>query len=213
MAENIFAVTQGGIDRPVSTLAVDSVDLIAHRKLSPPSNPAQTATLLSAGPPIANTNVRILGEHHQPLPENEIGEIALQSDCMLTGYYNRPDATRKAFHRGWLLTGDLGFLHQGEVYVIGRKKDLIIVGGKNIFPQDLENLAYTVKGIHPGRAVAFGLMNDFLGTEEVVIVAECEPGLDDPQALEDLEAKIRLALIQGSEITPARSRSSRPPGS
>ncbi|MCU0486570.1 MAG: AMP-binding protein [Anaerolineales bacterium] len=202
MAENVFAVSQGGIHRPISTFAVDSVDLIAHRKLSPPSSPDQTATLLSAGPPIANTNVRILSDRHQPLPEDEIGEIALQSDCMLTGYYNRPDVTHQAFHRGWLLTGDLGFLHHGEVYVIGRKKDLIIVGGKNIFPQDLENLAYTVKGIHPGRAVAFGLMNDSLGTEEVVIVAECEPGLDDPRILEDLEAKIRLALIQGSEITP-----------
>ena len=211
MAENVFAVSQGGIHRPVSTLAVDSVDLIAHRKLSPPSNPAQTATLLSAGLPIANTHVRILSDRHQPLPEDEIGEIALQSDCMLTGYYNRPDATSKAFHRGWLLTGDLGFLHQGEVYVIGRKKDLIIVGGKNIFPQDLENLAYTVKGIHPGRAVAFGLMNDSLGTEEVVIVAECEPGLDDPRLLEELEAKIRLALIQGSEITPRQVKVVPPP--
>lgn len=211
MAENVFAVSQGGIHRPVSTFAVDSVDLIAHRKLSPPSSPAQATTLLSAGPPIANTDVRILSDRHQPLPEDEIGEIALQSDCMLTGYYNRPDATRKAFHRGWLLTGDLGFLHQGEVYVIGRKKDLIIVGGKNIFPQDLENLAYTVKGIHPGRAVAFGLMNDSLGTEEVVIVAECESGLDDPRILEDLEAKIRLALIQGSEITPRQVKVVPPP--
>jgi acyl-CoA synthetase (AMP-forming)/AMP-acid ligase II len=211
MAENVFAVSQGGIQRPVSTFAVDSVDLIAHRKLSPPSSPAQTATLLSAGPPIANTHVQIINDRHQPLPEDEIGEIALQSDCMLTGYYNRPDATRQAFQRGWLLTGDLGFLHQGEIYVIGRKKDLIIVGGKNIFPQDLENLAYTVKGIHPGRAVAFGLMNDSLGTEEVVIVAECEPGLGDPQVLEDLEAKIRLALIQGSEITPRQVKVVLPP--
>ena len=60
---------------------------------------------------------------------------------MLTGYYQRPDLTAKAFHDGWYLTGDLGYIADGEVYVTGRKKDLIIVGGKNIYPQDLEGLA------------------------------------------------------------------------
>ena len=117
----------------------------------------------------------------------------------------------KAFHRGWFLTGDLGFLHCGEVYVIGRKKDLIIVGGKNIFPQDLENLACTVEGIHPGRAVAFGLMNEELGTEEVVIVAEMEAGLDGPELMRELEGKVRLAVIQGSEIAPRVVKVLRPP--
>jgi acyl-CoA synthetase (AMP-forming)/AMP-acid ligase II len=202
MAENVFAVSQGGIDEPVQTLEVDAVTLINQRKLSPPEPGKPAQTLLSAGEPIANTRVRILGEQRKALGEDEIGEIALQSDCMLTGYYHRPDATRASFHRGWLLTGDLGFLHQGEVYVIGRKKDLIIVGGKNIFPQDLENLAYTVAGIHPGRAVAFGVMNETLGTEEVVIVAEMEVGMQAPELARELEGKVRMAVLQGSEITP-----------
>ena len=202
MAENVFAVSQGGIDRPVQTLAVDAVALISQRWLLPPEAGKPAQTLLSAGKPLPNTQVRILDEHHRRLGEDEIGEIVLKSDCMLTGYYHRPDATRKSFHRGWLLTGDLGFLHQGDVYVIGRKKDLIIVGGKNIFPQDLENLAYSVPGIHPGRAVAFGLMNEELGTEEVVIVAELEPGLDGPQIAQELEGAVRMAVIQGSEVTP-----------
>jgi len=60
---------------------------------------------------------------------------------MLSEYYQRPDATAKVFHNGWYLTGDLGYMAKGEVYVTGRKKDLIIVGGKNIYPQDLESLA------------------------------------------------------------------------
>ena len=94
------------------------------------------------------------------LPERQVGEIALLSDCMLTGYYHRPDATAKAFHDGWYLTGDLGYMADGEVYVTGRKKDLIIVGGKNIYPQDLEALAGEVEGVHPGRVVAFGVFNE-----------------------------------------------------
>jgi fatty-acyl-CoA synthase len=211
MAENVFAVSQGGVDAPVATLQVDAVSLVSQRKLLPPEAGKPTTTLLSAGKPVANTQVRILDDHHKPLGEDEIGEIALKSDCMLSSYYHRPDATRAAFHRGWLLTGDLGFLHHGEVYVIGRKKDLIIVGGKNIFPQDLENLAYTVEGIHPGRAAAFGLMNEELGTEEVVIVAEVEAGLDDPQTIRELEHKVRLAVIQGSEVTPRVVKVVKPP--
>ena len=69
---------------------------------------------------------------------------------MLTGYYHRPDLTEKAFLDGWYLTGDLGYLAGGELYITGRKKDLIIVGGKNIYPQDLERLANEVEGVHPG---------------------------------------------------------------
>ena len=211
MAENVFAVSQGGIDGAVQTLQVEAVTLINQRKLAPPEMGKPALTLLSAGKPLPNTHVRILSEHHKPLGEAEIGEIALKSDCMLTGYYHRPDATRASFHRGWLLTGDLGFLHQGEVYVIGRKKDLIIVGGKNIFPQDLENLAYTVAGIHPGRAVAFGVMNEALGTEEVVIVAEMEAGSESPELARELEGKVRMAVIQGSEITPRAVKVVPPP--
>ena len=202
MAENVFAVSQGGIAAPVQTLQVDAVALINQRKLSPPEPGKPVQTLLSAGRPLANTRVRILGEQRKSLGEDEIGEIALKSDCLLSGYYHRPDATRQSFYRGWLLTGDLGFLHQGEVYVIGRKKDLIIVGGKNIFPQDLENLACSVEGVHPGRAVAFGVMNEALGTEEVVIVAEMEAGLGGADLVRELEEKIRLVVLQGSEISP-----------
>ncbi len=82
--------------------------------------------------------------------------------------------TPKAFRDGWYLTGDYGYMAGGEVYVSGRKKDLIIVGGKNIYPQDLETLAMEVDGVHPGRVVAFGVFNEEAGTEEVVIVAEVD---------------------------------------
>lgn len=97
---------------------------------------------------------------------------------MLTGYYNRPDATEKAFVDGWGRYGDYGFISGGEIFVSGRKKDMIIVGGKNVYPQDLEVLSYEVPGVHAGRSVAFGLFDEEQGTEkEVVIIAGTE--LDD----------------------------------
>ncbi len=92
----------------------------------------------------------------------------------------------------------------GEVYITGRKKDLIIVGGKNVYPQDLEMLATEVPGVHPGRAVAFGVFNDEAGTEEVVLVAEMESGEDAPaqreEAAQSLSDEIRRRVTQGSDI-------------
>ena len=79
--------------------------------------------MLSAGLPIEHTKVKIVDKNGNDLPDRHLGEIALQSNCMLTGYYHRPDATEKAFLDGWYLTGDLGYMANGEVYVTGRKKD------------------------------------------------------------------------------------------
>jgi fatty-acyl-CoA synthase len=132
------------------------------------------------------------------LPERTIGEITLRSDCMLTGYYNRPDITSKAFDNGWYITGDLGYLADGELYVTGRKKDLIIVGGKNVYPQDLERLAGEVPGVHPGRVVAFGVVNADAGTEDVVMVAEVDT--TDPDEREAIGDAIRRSVTQSSDV-------------
>jgi fatty-acyl-CoA synthase len=117
---------------------------------------------------------------------------------MLTGYYNRPDATEKAMRDGWYLTGDLGYMLNGEVFISGRKKDLIIVGGKNVYPQDLERLAMEVPGVHPGRVVAFGIYNEAAGTEEVVIVAEADETGEDVRIR--IADEIRQSVTRGSAI-------------
>jgi acyl-CoA synthetase (AMP-forming)/AMP-acid ligase II len=198
MAENVFAVTQGGIDGPV---IVDNINPSffsnGHRAL-PATDGQPGLPMLSAGKPIDGVEVRILDEQRQSLPERFVGEIALRSHCMLSGYYHRPDLTEQAFHQGWYLTGDLGYLADGEVYVTGRKKDLIIVGGKNVYPQDIEALVNEVPGVYPGRVSAFGVFNEQSGTEEVVVLAETE--LCDPQERQQLADRIRLAVNKGSDI-------------
>jgi fatty-acyl-CoA synthase len=133
-----------------------------------------------------------------------VGELAIRSNCMLEGYYHRPDATEKVFVDGWYLTGDYGYMASGEVYVTGRKKDLIIVGGRNIFPQDIEAAAGQVAGVHPGRAVAFGILNEDLGTEEVGLVAEVdlsEEELDNEEICRRIEDAIRLAVNRGTAVS------------
>jgi len=195
---------------------VDEVDeraLLAERIAVPLSLPGRgaggegrredhalpTLRLLSAGRPMPNTRVRVLDDQRRDLPERRIGEIALQSHCMLTGYFRRDDLTAQAFHEDWYLTGDLGYLAGGELYVTGRKKDLIIVGGKNIYPQDLERLAGEVPGVHPGRVVAFGVFDEEAGTEEVVVVAEVET--DDEAGRARMAEAIRERVTRGADVT------------
>ena len=96
------------------------------------------------------------------------------------------------------MTGDYGYMVGDEVYVAGRKKDLIIVGGKNVYPMDLEELAMQVPGVHPGRVVAFGVFNEQAGTEDVVIVAEVET--QDPAELERIADEVRQVVTRGSAV-------------
>jgi acyl-CoA synthetase (AMP-forming)/AMP-acid ligase II len=198
MAENVFAVTQGGIEGQVVVDEVDRESLQVDRIARPPVNGKATIKMLSAGKPIRNVAVRVVDAHGKDIPERHIGEIVLKSDCMLTEYYHRPDATRKAFLDGWYLTGDFGYIAEGEVYVTGRKKDLIIVGGKNIYPQDLEQLAMDVAGVHPGRVVAFGVFNETTGTEDVVMAAEVDE--DDVDERQHVADQIRQVVTRGSAV-------------
>jgi fatty-acyl-CoA synthase len=204
MAENVFAVTQGGIDAPVTADRIGQRGLLVERVASPAADGEAAMTMLSCGRPIAHVEVKVVDDSRRELPARHVGEVMLRSDCMLTGYYRRPDLTEKAFYGGWFLTGDLGYLAEGEVYITGRRKDLIIVGGKNVYPQDLESLASEVPGVHPGRAVAFGVFSEELGTEEVVMVAEMEEG-EIPQnqmeaAAQRLSEEIRRRVTQGSDV-------------
>jgi acyl-CoA synthetase (AMP-forming)/AMP-acid ligase II len=204
MAENVFAVTQGGIDAPVTVDAVSQRGLLVDRIARPAADREAAMNMLSCGRPLANVEVKIVDDSRKELPARHLGEVLLRSDCMLSGYYRRPDLTEKAFLDGWFLTGDLGYLAEGEVYITGRKKDLIIVGGKNVYPQDLESLASDVPGVHPGRAVAFGVFSEELGTEEVVMVAEMEAGeilqIEMEETAQRLSEEIRRRVTQGSDI-------------
>jgi acyl-CoA synthetase (AMP-forming)/AMP-acid ligase II len=198
MAENVFAVTQGGVDTPVMFEDIER-ETLQTENYARIAQPGQVAVrMMSTGKVIRNTNIRIINNKGQTQPDRHIGEVIIQSDCMLTGYFHREDATQKAFLDGWYLTGDYGYLVDGELYITGRKKDLIIIGGKNIYPQDLEVLAYEVPGVHAGRASAFGVFNEATGTEDVVLVAEVD--VDDPEKQYAIADAIRVSVTRGSAV-------------
>lgn len=198
MAENVFGVAQSALGCEPVVEEIDSEAYLTERIARLPVDGRPALKMMSSGRAIPNTQVRIVDEKHKDVPDRTIGEIALRSTCMLTGYYNRPDATQKAFSGGWYLTGDYGYMVDGELFVSGRKKDMIIVGGKNIYPQDLESLASQVPGVHPGRVVAFGIYNDEAGTEDVVIIAEVDT--NDPQERQQISDAIRQTVTRNSAI-------------
>ena len=198
MAENVFGVTQSQLGSLPVVEEIDREAFMVERVAKSVVDRQPSMKMMSSGKPLENVRVKVLDRNGNELPDRVIGELALRSDCMLTGYFNRPDLTEKAFRDGWYLTGDYGYVSEGEVFVSGRKKDMIIVGGKNIYPQDLESLTYEVPGVHAGRSVAFGMFDEAQGTEEVVIIAEGDS--DDEGEQQKIADAIRLHVTKNSAI-------------
>ena len=126
----------------------------------------------SSGRLLPGHQLRIVGQNSAD--DVVVGEILIKGDCIFEAYYNRPDLTAQSMKDGWYHTGDLGFVREAELFVVGRKKDLLIVGGENIYPQDIEEIVSSHPAIHDGRVVAMGVHSPSLGTEEIVVVAEVE---------------------------------------
>lgn len=199
MAENTFAATQNDLSKLPYVEDVDRESFTTDRVARPAYGGRPAIQMMSCGQPIPETNIRIVDDKGHDLPERHIGEIVLKSTCMLTEYYNRPDITKKAFlPGGWYMSGDYGYMFNGEIFVAGRKKDMLIVGGKNVYPQDLESLACEIPGVHPGRTVAFGMFDEAQGTEEVVIIAEVDT--NDEAEHERISDEIRKHVTKNSAI-------------
>jgi len=205
MAENTFAVTQADIDGAVRSDVVHRDRIMTDQFAAPVTNDDDpTQVFVSCGQPIPNCEVKIVpvDDPTASLDERHVGEIAVRSNSMLSGYFARPDLSAETLHDGWYLTGDMGYLADGELYITGRKKDLIIVGGKNVYPQDIENLLNDVAGLYPGRATAFGVFNDRLGTEDLAIVAEVQPDINpsDREATAPIVREIRNRVGQSTDV-------------
>jgi len=202
MAENVFAVTQSDIDRPSGPRCVQADGpqfRSAHRIVLVAEETPGAITFTSSGRLLPNHEVRIVSESGAVLDEGSVGEILIKSDCLFTGYYNRPDLTAQAIVDGWYHTGDLGFCLDAELYVVGRKKDLLIIGGENIYPQDIEEIVTAHPAIHDGRVIAMGVYNPDLGTEDIVVVAELEREELLVHAV-DIEADLRGRVVSAMGV-------------
>ena len=212
MAENVFAVTQSEVNGAAgpTRLWADGARFRNKQVIKPVTEGTPGAILFaSSGKVLPGTEVRIVSNSGSAMEPGSVGEIVIRGDSLFTGYFNRPDLTAQAIVEGWFLTGDLGFVYEGELYVVGRKKDLLIVGGENVYAQDIEELVAGHPSIHDGRAVATGIYNPELGTEDMIVVAEVER--EELLANgEEIEREIRNLIIGGSGVA-ARTIFLKPP--
>ena len=137
-------------------------------------------------------------ESEHPMADRRVGELRMRGPSVTSGYFNDAKLTEEAFAGGWLRTGDLGYKVDGDVYVCGRTKELIIVNGRNYYPQDLEWEASRVDGVRKGNVIAFGTRKPLNDRERVVIAFETSIG--DEQAREALKAQVRKAVREASGL-------------
>jgi len=202
MAENVFAVTQSGIHGKPGPKVIwaDGQRFRAEHLIAPvPEGSTGAISFTSSGELLPGNRVQIVSDSGEVLPDGSVGEITIQSDSLFEGYYNRPDLTAIAIRDGWYYSGDLGFYLDGELYVIGRKKDLLIIGGENIYPQDIEEIVCSHSAVHDGRAIALGVFNPDLGTEDIVVVAEVESE-ELLQQSDEIEREIRSNIVAGMGV-------------
>mmetsp|Transcript_25766 Transcript_25766/g.52385 ORF Transcript_25766/g.52385 Transcript_25766/m.52385 type:complete len:793 (+) Transcript_25766:135-2513(+) len=227
LAEHTVFVCSGGKQR-LDVLKQDlEVDRMVKLATSTQAEGSRTMLVGCGHPARQGVDVRIVrvddndANSVQELKEDLIGEIWISSPSKAAGYWNNVEQTKEAFHallddddkddssKGYLRTGDVGFLHDGELFICGRIKDLIIVGGRNYYPQDIEATAQAaVDSLRPGCAAAFSV--DPIGATEdgVVLVAElreapgtkesgaiCEPIADQIKAAVNQEHSLGIATI------------------
>jgi len=124
------------------------------------------------GTPVPGLEMKVVDPAtYDDLPERHVSELLLRGSSVTPGYYKRPDATAALFRDDWLCTGDLAYLLDGQLVLCGRIKDVIIVGGRNVFPEDIERAVGGLDGVRAGNVIAFG-MEGYKGKESVVVVAE-----------------------------------------
>ncbi|PWB76736.1 MAG: fatty acyl-AMP ligase [Candidatus Methylomirabilota bacterium] len=181
MAEASLAVSFAPIDKGI---VIDRVDrsLLAKCGVASPlsecelgsdSDKTSVSRFVNCGVPLSGIEIEIRNEQGLVLPDRHAGVIFVRGANMTSGYFDDPEKTRKVLSPdGWLDTGDLGYLVEGSLIIIGRKKDVIIVHGRNIWPQDLEHLAEELPEVRPGDACAFSIERPDR-TEMAVMVVHC----------------------------------------
>jgi fatty-acyl-CoA synthase len=175
----------GSFPVPMTGLQTDIVDseLLEHehRAVNVEIGHKNAREIVKLGYPVPGLEMRICDhESGSVLGEREVGELQIKGTSVTTGYYHRPEANAELFQDGWLCTGDLAYMVDGQMIMCGRIKDLIIVGGRNVYPQDIERAVGGLDGIRAGNVIAFSVEGRG-GKEAVAVVAETR--VEDRDAL------------------------------
>lgn len=197
MAESTLAIAFHQLGSPILLDRVDAEAMKLGEARAATAETSRILELVSCGKPFPEHELAIVGEDGRLLGERKIGEIAVSGPSVTKGYYNNPEATAEGWKDGWLYTGDLGYTVDGNLYVCGRMKDLIIINGANHYPQDIEWLVSDLDKVRRGNVVAFGLMGD--GREDLIVLAE-----GNPADASDLRRAITQRISEEYGLQPRR---------
>lgn len=192
MAEVVCVVVAvGGVGNP--QIVVDAIDrktLLEDQRAVPAApGAAGVQNVLSSGRCLRGTEMRIVDERFDDVPERVVGQVLFRSNALMNGYYLNPEATAACMRDGWYVTGDLAYRVGDLLFFTGRKKDLIIIGGTNLYPQDVEEIVFRHPNVVAGRAVAIGVDDAELGTQKLIVIAETRS--DDAEARRDVVRTVR----------------------
>jgi fatty-acyl-CoA synthase len=193
MAESCLAITFHQRGTPMIVDRVDAAEM--RRGKAVPSDAPDALELVSCGVPFPGHDLKIVDESGAEVGERVVGQIVSRGPSVNDGYFENPEATAESFKDGWLFSGDLGYRADGNLYICGRLKDLIIINGANHYPQDIEWVVGDLEGVRRGNVVAFSVMKD--GLEQLVIAAEGNSG-----DAERLRAEIAQTVQETFGLTP-----------
>lgn len=188
LAENTVGLAFPPLNREPRVDKIDRTIFENELRAVPCENHNNYLEFLSEGMAIPDHEIRIVDDHNQVRAERHVGNIQFRGPSAMQGYYQNPTATAKVYHDGWWDTGDLGYMVDGELFVSGRKKDIIIKAGRNLYPETIEEMIGNIHGVRKGCVIALGIIDTQMGTEKIIIVAESK--LTDADALQKLQAMI-----------------------
>ncbi|WP_197522917.1 non-ribosomal peptide synthetase/type I polyketide synthase [Actinokineospora pegani] len=209
LAENTLVVAQQREDAPVRSLTVDRAHLdVGDTVRLLAADDSRGVEFVVCGTPHPHSEVKIVDDGGQALGEDQVGLILVRGDCVTAGYYRAEDTTREVISDGWLNTQDVGFLHDGHLVMVGRRKEVIIIGGVNFYPADVEDAILADLGRRNlGRYVACAVPNAATGADELVVFAYFRGRADK---FEPVAATVRRAVmtrlgLKVVDVVPVRS--------
>lgn len=195
LAECTLAVTMKTLGAPMRTRLIDLDTFQQHGTAIPAGGSAtvRVAEHVSCGRTLPGAEIAILDEQGRPLPPDVEGEVCVRGPSVARGYFGQDDAWSHVFREGWLWTGDLGYVSDGELFITGRSKDLIILNGRNHHPQTIEWMVSAVDGVREGNVVAFSRPGAS-GEEELVVIVEARSA-DFQRLVADVEDAVHSAVF------------------
>jgi fatty-acyl-CoA synthase len=173
-----------------------------HTRRAEPAPPGEPSALvfIACGEPLPDHAVRVVDAAGRVLGDRVEGRVEFRGPSVTSGYFRNRAATEAVLHDGWMDSGDLGYRVDGELVVTGRRKDLIIRAGRNLYPQEVEELVGDIPGIRKGCVAAFGVGDPAIGTERLIVIAETRAGA--PDACASLEAAVRERVVAALGLPP-----------